>query len=157
MQGYRDMAVAPTKPIIHTRSCDYSPTPNQVLCDISETFDSSRSCVFNEIADRIPVVAKEWLEQARPHNSDHKGKTMESNRVIRQWLDDNKDWIFSGGASCKCIVHKRDCLAHFRMPHIPDDSELSPPEGSRSQWRITCGGVTCLPWSSEGILPPKTD
>ena len=72
--------------------------------------------------------------------------------MIRNWIDENKEWLFADDAKSYCYRHHGLCKAHPALPARADrnDSALGGDVEGLRPLVLNCAGVSCLPWSAEG-------
>ena len=93
------------------RSCDKGKLQKKVLKSLADNLDSSTTCVFEDLLDRLPPDAQKCLEKMKP---DDKASTEEkciAYNDIRDWLHDNRKWCYPPDAESYCIVHQKMCKA----------------------------------------------
>lgn len=151
--------------LVCARSCDCDRVASQLLVEMSEKFDCSDSCVFSDILDRLPEVARSrMLAGVAADDAPRLDKTA-AFADLAQWLDDNRAWCFDPTLTCSCLVHKKNCnvVPSQALDQATDHTAFgmaSDGDGAGSsgdsissptfRLRINCAGVSCLPWTQEG-------
>lgn len=163
-------------PLRAMHACDVAPTPQNILMEISEKFDGSSSCVFMDLLDRLPSAARDWIDAASPPVNASRAEKTEAHDLISKWVIENRAWLFTCDTRSRCLVHHADCLVYpgrasdRDTPEAPsgssgvasDDAEAccgNPTCSGRIEQTkplfISCSGVSCLPWTSEGSSAGK--
>lgn len=125
-------------PVQHSRMCGKDPLCLAVLDAIGQKDDS---CVFENILDRLPTEAQEWICAATPAKTASSDIRRAAFANIRAWIWNHLDWLFPPDASCWCRTHSQHCKV---FPECADEPLSSRP------LIATCVGVSCLPWTAEG-------
>ena len=117
--------------------CLHSPFRTASSCDISVDCrrillsQGDQRCVFRDIEDRLPLVARRWLDSCVEYAHDEK----DANAQMEKYLLDNKSWCFDGKLTAPCDAHHQHCPV---VPsHVPA-TDLTPPKQRR---RINVEGV----------------
>ena len=87
---YQDFGVS--FPQVVTRTCDIDKTCQEVLVHLSESQDSSRSCVFTDIRTQIHPEAQAFCSQLVPDENASKEECEASFKSIWDYLMENADW-----------------------------------------------------------------
>jgi hypothetical protein len=78
-------------PVQHSRMCDKDPLCLAVLDAIGQKDDS---CVFENILDRLPTEAQEWICAATPAKTASSDIRRAAFANIRAWIWNHLDWLF---------------------------------------------------------------
>ena len=132
------------------RSCDISALAQKVLLELAEQQDG---CVFQDMLARLPQTAQLWIESAKPDPDASMESAREAYSVVRQWVFENRDWIFPDDAESWCCRHMKQCPAHPLLQ--ASQSMAAPAVASKASMgqrplMVNCAGVSCLPWTAEG-------
>ena len=149
------------------RSCDNGSLPHSVLVSVAKTLDDSKSCVFSDLADRLPETAQAWVKAASPDDTVSRSEKEYAYKEIANWLHENRSWIFTDKAESWCSVHNQMCLVfasdskkRLRHESCENDSQADQVETGndydehfstrRYLLRGSIAGVTCVGWTAEG-------
>ncbi len=136
--------------------------------------DKGRSCVLNDMRDRLVPAAAEWLRAALPDKDVPREEAAQAYQEITRWLMSNRSWIFSERSWC--LIHKQLCPVHPsrfmestqplrkrrrlapRPTVVSSQSEqqeqtvsnLATPTRIRKPLYLHDSGMTCVGWSSVG-------
>ena len=135
----------PPSPVLFARSCDKDSLAQQVLCNLAE---GSGGCVFADLKDRLPRVAQDWIAEALPSSQAGIEDQRAAYACIRNWIAENREWLFPDDATSWCLTHKRMCPAHPLLPQPACAGEAARTNDRRLM--VNCAGVSCLPWTAEG-------
>jgi hypothetical protein len=93
------------------RSCDWDAGPQQVLLAIARDIDHGRSCVFENMENRLPPEAIPILDGMQPPVIKKGQPTLKQLQQSQQayadmleWLIMNKEWLYHDAKS-PCLVH----------------------------------------------------
>lgn len=159
-------------PMVFLRSCDCGDVQSGVLTSIAIGEDSSRSCHFRDLRDRLPQPGQEYLEAAMPGKKATTRVKEEAFRHIAEWVSENKGWLFPKDATSPCYVHGIECAVFPSLKadetsaaggqheqhdgHDGDHAEDGEDAGADDRpLRISAAGVSCQGWSGEGLGQPK--
>ena len=92
------------------RACDRDQTCQQILMTASKELDQGRSCVFNNILDRLDEVAKQLFEAAEPAQDAALSEKVVGYQSMLEWLLDNRAWAYA--MTSECVVHGGRCPVH---------------------------------------------
>ena len=79
--------------IVFTRACDFGALQQAVLCKVSEDIDGCKSCVLDNIMDRLPTKAQDWIQAARPAEEALTSEKLSAHSFIYEWLVENRKWF----------------------------------------------------------------
>ena len=96
-------------PAKFVRSCDISSLAREVLLKHAQV---DGGCVFGDILGRLPPIAQAWIQSARPDPDATLEVARAAYATIRQWVWDNREWLFPDDARCWCEKHAAACAAH---------------------------------------------
>ena len=136
------------------RSCDCMPEVKQILISKS----GGRACVFDNILDRLPVEAQEWLKARLATLETAKPDSLEWERTqdhICTFIEENETWLFPREATSRCASHDAEC---FVQPLVQWEKARSLPPEERSQkcawWCDECNDSDVPPFRSRCLGPP---
>ena len=130
----------------------------------AKDIDAGSSCVFDNIFDRMPVVAKTFVDRMMPGDDWSTSDKEDAFCCISEWLMDNRDWVFPENAKCWCNIHKQECPVFFGdavWSVLDPEDEIEDSDSFSSEVRplsIALAGVTCKAWSAAGAqfrIPAK--
>ena len=93
------------------RSCDNGSVPHEAL-QVWARADSPPSCVFHDIADRIPDHGRARISANLPDTDCCRDRKVECKYDLLQYLLENREWLFPTDARSHCCFHNQHCLAH---------------------------------------------
>ena len=93
--------------VLH-RSCDSGPLQRRLLTSVARQWDSSRSCVHNDIVDRLPAELKCELQTLLPLDTATVDEKQDAYAKIETLLEERKSSLGTNIASY-CSVHERMC------------------------------------------------
>lgn len=138
-------------PLRFARACDCDPLPQQILLSLAgaDSPGGATSCVFSDIADRLPPVGHAWVEAATPPEDACLVDKVAAHADIATWLRANSGWLFDSSCTSHCLAHGRRCPAH---PLFGSDGGIvGASEGpSKRPLMLNVAGVSCLPWCQPG-------
>ena len=125
------------------RACDNAPAPQAVLLYLSTYCDGGRSCVFDEIEDRVITSVSELLDGLRPAADATKDEAEVSYMMMRDELMDRRLELFNIKTTTSgCLAHNgRHCLAY---PCLVEPGTPGRP------LVMNFGTHTCVGWSAVG-------
>ena len=137
-------------------------SPQVALTSVARMYDAGKSCVFNDMRDRLVPVAREWLDAATPNKGCTIDVAKQAYSDITEWMMENRSWIFSQRSPC--LVHKKLCPVHpfyagdthgkrLRRSSSEASSSRYDGEQSTSSQRplyVSTSGMTCVGWSAVG-------
>ena len=91
------------------RACDLQPKVLEFLEHMAASGGGEPFCIFENILDRLPPVAKDWTAAAMPKAGSSAAQKASAMTAIQEWLFDNRGWIFSSESSSWCRSHQCDC------------------------------------------------
>jgi hypothetical protein len=96
------------KAVRFLRACDIDPIAKCALL-----FNAgSQCCVLNDLMDRLPGVARSWVDAAAPGPTTPVDRAIAAYKDILQWLDCNREWVFPTDAQANCSAHGCSCYVH---------------------------------------------
>ena len=98
------------------RSCDKGRLQKHILKTLAEQLDDGRTCVFEDLLDRLPEAARNCLSKMTPHDKASNEEKRLAYCDIRSWLHVNHKWCYPPDAESYCIVHQTMCKA---FPVVP--------------------------------------
>lgn len=144
------------------RACDIEHLAKRSLAAGSD----SQPCVLHDLMDRLPQVAREWVEAAAPDPHVPVDQAVACYKDILQWLDLNRTWAFPADAQSYCCVHDCCCYAHpsfvlsnggeHRASPVPKRRRVSDESSSASAVSavrplfMNSAGTTCTGWTPTG-------
>ena len=156
------------KAIHHVRSCDKDSTCKVVLKHWATEVDNGKSCVFDDLFDRLPPWARVWVEGAVPAADASPEVAVAAHTDIFQYLHKHRELIFPRTAVSPCLVHGKDCcvdvLSAFQEQQVREakeltakqarfedvDAEVDVADPVSRPWVISGAGTTCVGWSPAG-------
>ena len=137
-------------PLKIARTCDNAPIPTKVCLDVSKICDSSATCHFHDIADRLPLMVQRYVEQSCPAATASKSDKAQAYAELRSWLFKNRRIAFPADASSHCLVHDKMCKVRPMRSGPCEDCEEADVSCSVRPLRVNVAGLTCVGWSNEG-------
>ena len=99
------------KDIRFVRACDMGEEQKQCLKMQSSLHESSASCVFSNVLDRLPEVHRDWIMEASPAKEMDLDQAREANMLVEQFVSRQGAAMFPPKAMCYCEMHRRRCPA----------------------------------------------
>ena len=93
------------------RSCDSGDLQKKCLMLQSDMFDDGSSCVFSDVMDRLHPDAREWILAAGPTKTMAIQSAQAANQLVEQFLQHNKDQLFTADGCSYCEMHRQRCPA----------------------------------------------
>eukprot|EP00435_Cladocopium_sp_Y103_P067844 s676_g30.t1 len=135
----------PRVPVWVGRTCDKGAIQKKLQVEYSLCCEDGNRCHFEDILDRLPPEGRDWINAATPDKSLSREQRAEAFKTIREWVMDNRSWLFPADATSFCTVHRRQCRVH------PQDAADSGVAVENQRLRVNVAGVTCHAWSFEGL------
>ena len=95
-----------------SRSCDWGDLQKNLLVNTCEQQGQYKTCVFEDLNDRVRIEAKEWCKTVAPKKGDEKLVAKKANTDIKDFIDMNSSWMFQPDSTSFCLVHGKQCFAY---------------------------------------------
>lgn len=148
--------------IRHIHSCDLAGHPQTILCWLAREVDSSQSCVFGNLEDRLPQEARNHLDSLAPDEKASPERKIEAYKQMWTYLHSHRKAFFQEFATSLCSVHNRQCRiigsdtcfpdmdSQGSMQGSPGSSYSHAPSPAGKEVRVEFAGATCKGWSYAG-------
>lgn len=147
--------------VAFARGCDIDPLAAKCLRDVAALSTTQYSCcIFRDVLDRLPALARHWVKAARPSTSDSRHQIVEALDSIQLWLMQNRSWVFDGSLSCRCETHQADChVSGLALFHNSSDLQsrvcgIIDVDGDAAVMArpliANVAGTSCLGWTRAG-------
>ena len=165
--------------ITWVRACDFNPVCRQVIKDAYGPYDhraqpigaepSKKACILVNLLHRIPKVASDWIDAARPAKQASVQEAVAAHQDIFEWLDANKLWVFPADAVSQCVTCGQECFVQPLLKMYPEKYQHlisggdPPSKKARTEqpWTrplvINCSGTTCTGWTPAGKCLRQAD
>ena len=128
------------------RSCDFGVPQRKCLMAQSDMYDGGSSCVFCDLHDRLSEEHRNWISAASPTKGMLPQEAREANRNVANFLEQQRNTLFSLGSRSYCAQHNQMCPLHVlpafrdlqKKQAKPDLAEKASPARKRRR--------QCCPW-----------
>lgn len=93
------------------RSCDIGKPQQRILVGMSRLV-GGKHCVFNDVMDRLPELARDDVANMLPDGGMRVQKKRQCNEKIRAYLNENSSSVFAAEATAPCKVHGCRCFVN---------------------------------------------
>ena len=141
------------------RACDNDPLPQSVLLHRSKRLSMNRTCLMNDIEDRLPEWAIAYLDAKMPECHADEATKKQAYADIDEWICENRAMLFNSHTASRCLVHGRDCpialpqetsLQGYDCADADDNDDVDTAFTFGRPLRLNFAGKSCVGWSAVG-------
>ena len=166
LQGYdRKFGGNSASSVRFVRACDWNGCAQDVVKYWHEVVDENSCCLFDSILDRLPPIARSWVDSATPDEPCSSASAADAHADILLWLQEHKSMAFPFNATSKCLTHGGRCFVNPLLAMAKrskekqqreakrlrrSDSSSSAQASTSAPLVMNNAGTTCTGWTPAG-------